>query len=279
MLADSAVSSCKVRCGCLQASACTVTIDAPACTTSGRKRAGASTIRCASTGIPVEATAARKAGPTVSCGQKLPSITSTWAKCARPEIAASSAPSRVRSAVRIPADSRGPEPVTCSPPAARSRQSCGHHGRAAGRELTGPLGEFPDRGGAAERADLQVVVTLIAWLQVAELAALARIEPARIPVGARLHRDHVGPRAELPPGDVMRQLVAAVALVDAEPGGPVQHGRLHVTTGAGRHVVLVAFLDEGRLRRGERAVLLRAGGAHAGSGRRRIAQLGTGVHD
>ena len=118
--AASAVSSCSVRCRCLVASACTVTTDAPAATMSGSSRRGSSTSRCASTGIPADATAATKAGPTVSCGQNVPSITSTCAQHGVPRRMPSSAPSLVRSAVSTPALSLGPAapwaaPVTTTP--------------------------------------------------------------------------------------------------------------------------------------------------------------------
>jgi hypothetical protein len=103
----SAVISAMVRFRCLVASACTVITAAPAAAISGTSRRGSSTIRWASTGIPVEATAATKAGPTVSWGQKTPSITSTWAQAALPRRCSSSAPSLVRSAVITPALSFG----------------------------------------------------------------------------------------------------------------------------------------------------------------------------
>ena len=106
--AASAVSSCRVRCGCRVASVCTVTTAGPAATMSGSSRRGSSTSRWASTGIPAAATAATKPGPTVSCGQNDPSMTSTCAQHPVPRRMASSSPSRVRSAVSTPALSLGP---------------------------------------------------------------------------------------------------------------------------------------------------------------------------
>src|SRR5208282_1203013 len=89
--------------------------------------------------------------------------------------------------------------------------------------IAGEPGQPPDAAGPGvyvistrQGADLERVAALLARGQVLQLAARAGVQPAGVPVGAGLHRDHVGSGAELAPGDVVRERRAGVALVDAE---------------------------------------------------------------
>ncbi len=207
------------------ASACTVTIAAPAATTSGRKRSGSSTRRCASTGTPVDAAAAMNAGPTVSCGQKtaVHDVDVRAVGAAAKQLKLGAEPGQVRGQDpdrQLAAGQRWPP---CSRHPGLARREPRRLGGELGDRRPGQRTESPARSAAPRPAPGR-----------SSSPRSRGVEPAGVAIRARLHRDHVGARAELPPGDVVRQLVTAVPLVDAEAGGPVQHGGAHVAVGVRR---------------------------------------------
>ena len=179
---------------------------------------------------------------------------------------------------------------TCGTPGADALRGAGHH-----HPLALPwnrVGHVPApasaaacrakssmRSGPSSTPSSRVVAALLTRREKDELAALAGVEAAGIPVRARLHRDRVGAVAELPPRDVVRQGAGGVALVDAEAERAVRDGRGDRTVGIGHHGVLVALLDEGGVRVAERPVVDRRRVAHHRAGRRRVEQFGVRGHD
>src|SRR5215472_5621068 len=80
--------------------------------------------------------------------------------------------------------------IACSPPSSRWDLS-GCAGAAGDGQPGHPGLELADRGRAVERADLERVPALFAWLQPLQLAPFPGVLAARVPVGARLHGERV----------------------------------------------------------------------------------------
>src|SRR5580698_51692 len=150
-----------------------------------------------------------------------------------------------RSALRRSFSARPPPGPRRSPPRP-GRPNCWSPDLLASLpgQMPGPVGESVDLRSTGEGADLQRVAALLARGQVLQLAPGAGVQPAGVPVGTRLHRHHVRPRAELAPGDVMRERGPLIPLVYPDPGGTIDDRGADHAVGTGGHVVLVAFLDE-----------------------------------
>ena len=76
-----------------------------------------------------------------------------------------------------------------------------------------------------------------------QLAAGARVEPARGPVRAGLDADDVGALSEHPPDEVVRQLVETEDLVGAESEFAVDEGDGNAAVRFGGELVLEHLLD------------------------------------
>ena len=131
--------ACSTRCGCVAPSTWNVMQSAPAATNASTFESGSSIIRWTSFRIGVRI-AATIGGPTVSIGQKTPSMTSTWTSStpARSRIAISS-PRWARSAVSIPTVSRGP-------PRARWSKARPTTGSVSHRQRLGRTAELGSQG-------------------------------------------------------------------------------------------------------------------------------------
>src|SRR5690242_4285156 len=127
----------------------------------------------------------------------------------------------------------------------------------ASLQLVDPRRKRVDGRAAVQRAHLQLVAPRLSRLQEHELATLLGVEPPRVTIRSRLHGHAVSPLSEHPPHCVEAELVLAVELISAQPGGAADDRDRDATVGLRDGVVLVALLWKTFVRTRDVAVVAR----------------------